>query len=475
MKPLVLLIVACLSAPALADVIYLTDGTKLEGDVKRTNDGYLVTEANGHVTLVPVAELKSIEIKKSTGTPQNADQSLASLRRAMANATDPRQVVQRYKEFIAQNAGTPAARSAQEDLTQWQDRLDKGLVKAGDQWITKEQLAVNEAKATEAADRIRPMIAAGKLNEAMAALDKALASAPENPALLYLKGVVFYRQNKLVPARKAFEGAEAQLPDHGPTHNNLAVILWQTHAQMPALLQYDKAMLAEPNNRQILDNVTEALHALPPEHQHSDLTKKVVQHYNDQEAALEGQMAEQGQYRWGSQWLNEKEFNKIKAATDQVQQKIDGYKKDATDIQARILRIDRDITEDTNVCNAIQQESMQIDGSGRVVQFPLPQRYWDLRRDIQSLQSERAFKVRELQQLPALVADLEKTKPVGKYLGAQKIFDEKRMPGASADEPATSPAASSQPAAPQPRPSVTAPAPSTAPAVPSPPSGGRDF
>jgi len=472
MKPLVLVIVACLTAPALADVIYLTDGTKLEGDVKRTNDGYIVTEPNGHVTIVPAGELKSIEIKKSSGTPQDADQRLASLRRAMANAADPRQVVQRYKDFIAQNPGTPAARSAQQDLAQWQDRLDKGLVKAGDQWITNAQLVELQSKATEVADQIRPAIQAGKLNDAMSALDRALAAAPENSALLYLKGIVLYRQNKLVPARKAFEGVEAQLPDHGPTHNDLAVILWQTHAQMPALLQYEKAMLADPVNRQVLDNVTEALHALPPEHQRSDLTKKVVDAYNDQEPALERQMAEQGLYRWGSEWLSEKEFNKIKAASDQVQQKIDGYKKEATDIQARLLRIERDIADDTNVCNAIAQESTQVDPSGRVVQFPFPQRYWDLRRDIETLKTERAFKQRELQQLPKVVADLEKTKPAAKYTGSQKIFDEKRMPGASADPSTTTPAPpATQPRVPQPQPAATAPPPAAPPQQ----SGGRDF
>ena len=124
-------------------------------------------------------------------------------------------------------------------------------------------------------------------------LDRAIAASPANASLLYLKGVLLYQKNQLVPARKAFESSQAALPTHAPTHNNLGVILYKTRAQMAALLEFDKAMQADPGNEQILDNVLEALHALPPSYATNSTAKKVAAHFSEQEAALRQAFAEE--------------------------------------------------------------------------------------------------------------------------------------------------------------------------------------
>lgn len=442
MKLTALLVVACLCVGTLADTVHLKDGTSLDGEIKRIPDGFVVTSSDGKVTTVPADSVKSFELKKSAAGPETADQRLGSLRRSVANLSDPKQVLERYKAFITQNANTPAAGQAQADLPAWQERVDKGLTKVGDQWVTPEQLVELKAKAQDAADDLRPLIKSGKINEATAMLDKALAASPQSPSLLYLKGLLLFRQSQTPEARKAFEQVEAQAPDHAATHNNLAVVLWRQHAQMAALVEYDKAMVADPQNRAILDNVAEALNALAPEHRKNALTRKIVEHFNEQDAALQRTMAEKGLYRWGSEWLPEKEFNKIQKAEQEVKEKQDKIQKDVTDAQSRILQINRSIEDDTNLINVIRQDSLQQDSNGRLVQMPLPQRYYDLLRDINSLKAEGVMKQREIQQLQKMFVDQEKFKPVPKYSGMQKVIDVEGMPGGSpgSQPPSTGPA-----------------------------------
>ena len=466
MKPVALLIVACcfcfcLAAPALADIVYLKDGTKLEGEVKRTRDGYLVTDPAGRATAVADADVKSFEVKKAGGGnpgTASAEERLASLRRATANLADPKQAVERYQSFIAEVPNTPTAKEAAQEMAAWQDRLDKGLVRAGNEWVTKDQAAQLQAKATTAAEQIRPTIVAGRMADAGAALDRMLAVSPQNPALLYLKGVVMFRQSQLVPARKAFEGVAAQLPENGAVHNNLGVILWRTHAQMQAMAEYDKAMIAATENQTILDNVAEALHALPESYHKSELTKRVVQHFKDQDAGLQKRMAQRGLYRWGSQWLNEKEFAVVQAAERAVKEKIAEYQKEFDDNQARLIRIDREIQDDQNLMNTMMQDSAVMDPtSGRIVQLPPPPRFYDLQRDIKNLQAERAMKQHQQLELQRLAQEQQKTVPAPRYTGIQKPFDVEAMPGGTSSSSAV-PAAATAPAAS----AIAAPPPPTA-------------
>src|SRR5258707_6344889 len=128
MKRLVAIMVALLAAPVLAVIVHLRKGSDVEGTIKRTRDGYVVTDASGKTTVVPESEVKSVELKKTT-TPNAAEGGLASLRRAVANLDDLRQIIDRYKSFIAQAKGTPAGKESQQDLARWQDQLATDMVK----------------------------------------------------------------------------------------------------------------------------------------------------------------------------------------------------------------------------------------------------------------------------------------------------------------------------------------------------------
>ncbi|MDB5330159.1 MAG: hypothetical protein JWP03_1310, partial [Phycisphaerales bacterium] len=108
MKSPSLLVWSLLAIPgfALGDVVHLKDGSRLEGEIRRAGDEYLVTEQGGKVTRVPVEKVGSIEVKPQVGDDA-AMGRLHSLRRAAENLSDFKQILERYKTFIDQNSGTP--------------------------------------------------------------------------------------------------------------------------------------------------------------------------------------------------------------------------------------------------------------------------------------------------------------------------------------------------------------------------------
>ena len=457
MKSLAFIVACCFTVAGLADVVHLKDGTTLEGSIKVTRGGYVVTDASGKTTTVPAESVTSFEIKK-TVAPQSAQENLDSLRRSVANLDDLKQIVSRYKSFVAQYASTPAAGEAEKDLAQWQDRLDKGMVKAGRDWVTPQQLTTMQEGARDAAAKALPLVAAGKIKEADALIEPALAIAPASGELLYLKGVILYRQGQLVPARNAFQAAAAAMPDSAASHNNIAVILWKTRSQMPAMLEFDKAMLASPSNQTVLDNVAEALHGLPKEFQRNELTKRVVEHFNMQDAALQRQMAQRGSYRWGSQWLSQQEYALIQQQQKAVQDKIDDLQKQFDDNQQRLLQIAQTIDSDAQLMRQMEAQSFQVDPvSGQIVRFPLPQRYYDLQHDQDLLKVEMNTRQRQHGELQRLAAEQRTKLPEPQYSGAMKAFDVEglpRGPKISGSDSAATPASAGVPAT---RPAATRP------------------
>jgi tetratricopeptide (TPR) repeat protein len=227
-----LLFIAGLSvcaSPALADVIRLKDGKRIEGDIKRTEDGWAVTGRDGRRMVVPFDQVAGMEATGKAG-PGDVEAGLASLRRAVEHAADLKQVIDRYKTFIAQHEGTPVAEKARADLGVWQERFDRGMVKVGERWVTAQEKADLQHKAAALARDVAEMLRQGRLREATPVLEKAVADNPQSAALWYLKGVLHYRQDQFQPARKAFESALPPAPDHAPTLNNLAVVLGRLNA-----------------------------------------------------------------------------------------------------------------------------------------------------------------------------------------------------------------------------------------------------
>src|SRR6185436_4774233 len=129
------LVLAC-SALARADLIYLKDGRSVEGTLKRVSGGWQITEPDGKVTKLPADAVKAISSTGGARPGQEESQSgpdakLASLRRSVEYVSSPREITDRFKRFIEQNAGTKAAEDAKQDLAVWQDRADRNMVKVG--------------------------------------------------------------------------------------------------------------------------------------------------------------------------------------------------------------------------------------------------------------------------------------------------------------------------------------------------------
>src|SRR5437016_1558408 len=106
---------------ALADVITTTDGIRLEGDLKREGDNWIVTTRSGIRTVIPASKVKSIEASKPAAKPSGTSMPgaaaaasstespadrLAALRRSAEGLSDIHQILDRYQAFIAQAKGT---------------------------------------------------------------------------------------------------------------------------------------------------------------------------------------------------------------------------------------------------------------------------------------------------------------------------------------------------------------------------------
>src|SRR2546430_3561227 len=90
------------SAPARGDVLYLKVGTKIEGDVKRRDDGWVVL-SGGKTTKVLADQVESIELTPTTqAAPKIAAERLASLGCLLETISDAREDVHRYQRFIGQ-------------------------------------------------------------------------------------------------------------------------------------------------------------------------------------------------------------------------------------------------------------------------------------------------------------------------------------------------------------------------------------
>ncbi|MDB5291128.1 MAG: hhoB [Phycisphaerales bacterium] len=439
MKRLSLLAWSLLALPgfALGDVVHLKDGSRLEGEIKRAGDEYIVTEQGGKVTHVPSEKVGSIEVKPQVGDDA-AMGRLQSLRRAAENLADFKQILERYKTFLEQNANTPAAVEAKADMEMWQDRQARGLIKLGDKWITPEERDTLRGQSSQEAIRLHDLLKQGRLKEATPILDKALAVDPQSMSLLYLRGVLTYQQEQLPPSRKAFEAVVALAPDHAPTLNNLGVILWRQNAIGAALGYYDRALLAAPASRDILDNIAEALNALPKEQRDTPITKKLVRHFKEHDDEAQKKQAAKGMYRWGSSWVNEKDLAKLQDQEKAIKDKLDVMSQDFDAVAKRITAIDRRIAEDQQELALIDSQSYAQGADGRFVRLPYPPRYYTVARDIDALKAERADRVADHERLKKAAKQLQQQLPVPKYTGIQKLIDADGMPLPA--PPATKPA-----------------------------------
>ncbi len=447
-------VVLSVAGGAAGDVVHLKDGTTLEGDVKKTPDGWVVRQADGTLTPVQAGDIGSIELKGVSPSPDRAlATNFTSLRRAIDNSIDPKQAIERYQRFIDQNPQTPQVEEARKEIGIWQDRQARNLVKWQTQWLTADEVKQRIQSATDRAEEARQLLKQGRVKEADAILAKVLADDPANPTAMYLHGVALYRQEQLGPAKKQFETLAGILKDHAPTLNNAAVVLWRQKRYPESLNFFDQAMVASPKNKTILSNVAEALNELPDNQRSGQVVQKITRHFNEQDNELQTELSAAGWYRWGATWVNQQQLDDLRARQKEIDTKLSAMAQEFDATRQRIDRMDRDIDDTERSVRRIEAASYARDLNGNLVRIAFPPLYYELQDDANR---QRALRASELTKLDALrngAAAMKQQGPTPKFTGIQRIIDVEGTPMLKLPTPVLSTAPATQP--------TTMPAPTT--------------
>ena len=439
-----LITIAGTQSLALADIVYLKDGTKLEGDVKHSDDGWTV-RSKGTVVKVQPDQVQSIELTPTTGPAAGAvaTERLASLRRSVENESDLKQIIARYQRFIDQNADQTAGADAKKDLLVWQDRSDRNMVKVGSRWILAADRAKLVGEAADLADRARQLLKQGRNKDADPLLVQATEDDPTNPAAQYLLSLLRYQQDQIPAARKALDAANTNLADHAPTLNNLAVVQWRQRQFVAALASFDAAMLAAPVNKEILDNVASALSAMPEEFRNSTVTQKTTRHFQEQDKSLSEQMAQLGWHRYGTTWVTDKEMDQIKEQEKETQDKLDALAADFDKDKEHLDQIDQNIADTESAMHRIEATTFARDpNTGTFLQLPYPATYYDLQRDDQRFQVDRQRELAKMDSIKQSAQALQKKLPGQKSDDVLRMFGPEGTPLKVVDAPpAPAPAA----------------------------------
>ncbi|MDW8262476.1 MAG: hypothetical protein RMJ35_08110 [Phycisphaerales bacterium] len=364
-----------------------------------------------------------------------AASKLASLNRAAEAMSDIDQVLQRYQRFIATHAGTQAAQEAYKAMELWQDRKARGLIRIGGRWLAPEELDQLRSRIPEKIASVRQLLAAGQLRDAEKLLSEILELDSRNIAALYLSGLVQYQQDQLPQARRSFEAVNALIEGHAPTLNNLAVVNYRQNQHAVALNLFEQAMDAAPRDPIIIDNVAEALQALPERHRRGSAVERVTRKFQQQEAALAAAMRQKGLYRWGAGWVEKAQLDQLLAAEREVQDKIARYKAEFESLGLRAEDLARQIEDANRHLKRIEDSSYFVTTDGRIIRRPLPEYYYDERRRRDDLISERLQALARQKALREQADRVTQDLPVPKYTGVLRLIGDEGTPLAPSTQP----------------------------------------
>jgi Flp pilus assembly protein TadD len=432
------------TTPAWGDVVVLKDGSRIEGDVKKNPAGYVVTLPSGQVKFLGPDEVKGLEAAPTSApSSEGAGKAkLTSLRRSVEALDNPARIIERYQKFIEQNAGSSIESEARQDLATWQERQKQGLIKYNNRWVTPAEKAAIQEKAIRDADAIRKLLKQARLAEAETAINQAIAEDPQNATALYLRGLLQFRKEQIVQARKSFEQVNTLVPKHAPTLNNLAAILARQNQNATALNFYDQAMTASPRNKEILNNVAELLYNMPDEQRQTQIAQKVLKKFDQQDTTLARELLPQGLHRWGATWVTSDQFEQLKQAEQDAKEKLDAMSGEFDAVKVRISNIDREIDDNNKAMARIAAMNYVRLPNGTVQQSVLPPSYYDCQESNRRLGIERADQMAKLASLQEQAKAVNRNLPIPKYTGMQKLMDENSAPIVA---PAAPPAPATQP------------------------------
>jgi tetratricopeptide (TPR) repeat protein len=342
--------------------------------------------------------------------------------------TDLKVIIARYNDYLTRYPGTDAADDALDDLKQWEERAARHMTKVAGKWVTPEELGAIQQEAQESATRARDLIAAGRLREAGPLLDLALQQDPKNPSALFLRGVAQYRQEQLGQARKSFDTVLQVVPDHGPSLNNFAVVLWRQEQYPGAIKYFTAALQAAGGHERVVSNVAEALNALPKEQRDNAATKKLVAAFQSCETSLIQRMEKRGLYRWGANWVNGADLDRLQDLEREIEAKIKDLEDEFQRTEDRIEQTDGEIAETQRGIRRIEATSYGRDAQGRPVRLAYPRVYYQLVQDLNDLKQRRLELVAHLDTLRREAKAVRRELPVQRYTGTLQIIEAEGTP-----------------------------------------------
>jgi Tfp pilus assembly protein PilF len=451
------------SATLWAGAVVTIDGQRVEGDLKKTPDGWRVTLPDGQVRNIANADVRAIELT-STGT-NNQMERLNSLRRSVETLEDIAKVLERYDRFLEQTKDPAVLEAAGADIKIWVDRRDRGLVKSGKQWVTRQdrqQIVIELLRRIEAA---RQQIKAGDTRSAQANIDSILKDDPGNVSAVYLQGVILQQQEKVPEARKAFDAAREAIPDHPPTLHNIAVLAMRQRQWAVAAAALDQAMTAAPGIQVLVDASAELLNALPDDQKKAPAVQKLAKRFSEQDAALQTRMAEKQMFRWGGKWVDKTTHEKLIEAEKAVKVRIDELQGDFDLTQNRIDRIDAEISQNERTMRDIERRSYMLTADGTYIRVPLPGAYYDFQRDNVRLSGERREMNSRLELLREAAKRAQADLPVPKFIGSIQAIGEDGVPIVIPEGVDPSVLRGDRPPGPTPDPATSQPAPPPPPII----------
>lgn len=426
--------------PAPADTLTRKDGTVLTGTVRRARGGYEVVGEDGSKKFVPSEEVVGLSVGEgSDEQPGRLDVRLQSLRNSVANLSELDRIIEKYEGFIEQNEDSAAAEEARRELETWRARRESGYVKFAGEWIPAEERDERLREAFLRVSDIRLQIKRGDLRAAEGALLEVLTEQPTNVSALYLLGVLELGRDELGRAKSHLEGVAEQVGDHAPTMLNLGIINLRQNRTTRGLMYLEEAMLAAPGTREILDNVAEALAALPADEAESRQADRTRQLFLAQDAALRQEMARRGLYRLGSRWVTREEYQQFEAQLAAVEEQLEALDVEFRRLGDEIRMIDQKVESNREFLQRLQAERTYIDKEGRMIQLPLPPVYFEVEREQQALAVEREQAIQRQRQVSAAAEQAKAELPEAEYTGRLTPIGEDGVPVRMPEEPTTNP------------------------------------
>lgn len=377
------------------DVIVLTDGERITGDITPATDadgnrGFRVVAEDGAEEWIANDRVERFILGSGDGEGA-ASARLESLRRSVANAPSLDAIVLKYEAFLRQTEdGSPEAAEAEQELAAWRQRRDDGYVQLGREWVAPAERDRLLASAFGQINEARLLVGAGDLAEA-GRLATELSRGPAGAAGgEYLLGVIAVARDDIAAARRHFRAAQELVPDHAPTLVNLAALQANFGQPERALWFLAQALKAAPGNEQVIANTIEALRLLPADERDGRNARAATALYERQEADLARSKSEQGLTRWGNTWIGEDERAAIEAQRQEVEARVAELKEEYDNLALNARRLEDDIQRNIATMRQMEAASYRVNAEGEPIRVPLPQIYYQMDQDVRRMQAQLA-------------------------------------------------------------------------------------